>query len=473
MNYTRYICQFKKLIILTILSELFFSCAQKVVNLPTKEVPAVWFKGSKQKKFVDGEIKTVSHLFFDMNPDINLDTRELNSVILVEEDSDHHYELDLNSGRRVYTHSYCSENDVWKELSFSMKNPPFHYGFIPRLLNKQKRPQKVIIFGDKKYLTNSKGRIRDEAVRVRIVGGVIQQFCNSYPCDKLQTWEDTVILVAVAIDDPEFKKVNTILKLQKIVDWSSIKAFLENGRGRSVIAKNTYYPAYRVYGSSAPVRALKYVLESGHLFSIEEMNRLWRTCDAIYEKVIGLKKLVKEKNISFSKAFLEFYDQYWRSFNTCKKYVRSPDIKNSFKDHWFYEYLYAFTLAGELGYVYRCNFRAWEPNQINYKGEYLLKQKDLMRNCDEDELNDAFPKAVNLLSSLSKTGRRFFRYIEYDQGIEKYNEKIYNWVEDSGKRQLCSEINEDINSKAISIFPKDVEWIPIKSKQSKDETIIK
>ena len=70
MNYTRYICQFKKLIILTILSELFFSCAQKVVNLPTKEVPAVWFKGSKQKKFVDGEIKTVSHLFFDMNPDI-------------------------------------------------------------------------------------------------------------------------------------------------------------------------------------------------------------------------------------------------------------------------------------------------------------------------------------------------------------------------------------------------------------------
>ena len=470
MNYTRYICQIKKLIFLGLCSILLFSCAQKIINPPVVDVKAQWFKKDNNLQFINGEYKTIPHLFFDIDPDINIKSRELNTVILVEDDGDHHYLLDLVSGRRVYSHSYCSEEDVWKSYSGSISKPPFHYGFVPRLINRRKKPQKVIIFGDKKYLSKSQKKIGNEAVRIRIVGGVVEQFCDSYPCDKLGTWKDSVILVGVAKDDPSYSKVSSIASLSSLVDWKEVKAFLENGRGRSIVAKNTFYPAYRVYGNSAAGKSMKFAIESGHLFSVSELNTLGRTCEALYEKAYGMKNKVKGENLLFNKVFLEFYKEYWNSFETCKKYVRSPDIKEDYKKHWFYEYLHAFSLAVDLGYVYRCDYETWEPNQINYKGHYVYKQSELFVNCDQEELNTAFPKAVNLLSSLAKTGKRYYKYIQYDQGRETYNERIYNWIEFSGTRQNCSEKN--ILDK-VTIFPEDIVWEEILAKEKKEDTIIK
>lgn len=470
MNYSRYICQIKKVIILGLCSLFLFSCAQKKLDLPIQDVKPLWFKNDGQLRFVDGVYTTMPHLFFDVNPQINIEERELNTVILVPKDSDHHYELDLVSGRRIYSHSYCREDDVWNSYSGSVTTPPFHYAFVPRLVNRQKDPQKVIIFGDKKYLSTSDKRIGDESVRVRIIGGIIEQFCDSYPCDKLQTWRDSVILVAVAKDDPDYKDVKSIAKLRSFINWKTVKAFLENGRGRSIIAKNTFYPAYRVYGNSAAGKSMKFALESGHLFSVDELNTLGRTCEALYDKAWEMRNKVLEENESFQKLFTAFYMEYWNSFNTCKKYVRSPDIKQDHKKHWYFEFLHAFSLAHRLGYVYKCDFEAWEPNQVNYDGKLLFKQEDFFKSCSDKELNSAFPRAVNLLSSLAKTSKRYYKYVQYDQGRVAYNEKIYNWISLTGKKQLCS-LQE--KSEIISIFPNDVEWQRLIFKPKKENVIIR
>ena len=470
MNYSRYICQIKKVIFLGLCSILLFSCAQKKLDIPVTDVKPLWFKSDGHVRFIDGLYQTVPHLFFDVNPKIDLESRELNAVILVEKDGDNHYELDLVSGRRVFTHSYCREDDVWKSYPRSLKTPPFHYAFVPRLINRQKNPQKVIIFGDKKYLSYSHNKIGDEFVRVRIIGGIVEQFCDSYPCDKLKTWRDSVILVAVAKDDPEYKDVKSITKLKSFTDWKRIKSFLENGRGRSIIAKNTYYPAYRVYGNSVAGKSMKFALESGHLFSIDELNTLGRTCEALYEKAWNMREKVLKDKENFHRVFSQFYNQYWNSFNTCKKYVRSPRIKDNHQKHWYFEFLHAFSLAHRLGYVYKCDFESWEPNQVNYDGKLLFKQEDFLRSCSDKELNSAFPRAVNLLSSLAKTSKRYYKYIEYEQGRNTYNEKIYNWIALTGKRQLCS-VQE--KTREIKIFPNDVEWQRLILEPKKEDIILR
>ena len=470
MNYMRYVCQFKKFITFKIILIILVSCAgSKQAPRVFEEAKREWFKGRGMRSFTNGEFRDVAHLFFDFKPGVNVDERIVNFVPLSFRDSDFHYQLDLLSGRRLVTHKYCKEDDVWERLNGSITNPPFSYGFIPGLLNKRKKAQKVILFGDPKYLMNPDFPNADESYPVKVIGGVVEQFCDAYPCDLNDTWENTVILVAVIQQDPEYKDVNTLVRLKRVIDWRLIKAFLENGRGRIIVSRTSGYPAYRIYGGSLPTKSLKFAIENGHLFSYAEKRRLKRTCLALYDNIYEIKDRIAKGKSRFNKEFYHFYRDYWKSFNTCKKFVRPVDISQNHERHWFFEFLKAFSIAGEYGYVYNCDTKDWVENTSRLDGKAIYRQIDKLKNCSEKELNESFNKAINLLTGFSKSNRKHYKYIQYDQRPGAHNEKVYSWVEYSGKYQRCQ--SEPLHKEEI--FPRDIIWKNIISPIPDEENLKK
>ncbi len=460
MNYKQYVCQFKKFVYVKIILVILISCAGgKVVVRPSVEPTREWFKAREMRKFVKGEFLDTAHLFFDFNPQLNLETRTTNFVPLSFIDSDYHYNLDLLSGRKVVSHEYCSELDAWERYNDKLGRPPFTYGFVPRLLNKRKEPQKIVVFGDRKYLSDKSVPSEDLAYKVRVVGGLIEQYCDTYPCDLNNTWENSVILIAVIDEDPNFKNVKTLVNLKRIVNWAEVKSFLENGRGRIKVSINSGYPAYRVYGASLPLKSMKYVLESGHLFSKEEISTLNRACLALYDKLLDIKDRVLKGEGFFNKEFYKFYRDYWKPYNTCSRFVRPIDISKGYESHWFFEYIRAFSIAGEYGYVYSCDSRDWINNTHRLSGKEISKQIVKLKACTSRDINESFMKAVNLLTGFSKSNKEHYRYIQYDQGQGAFNEKIYSWVKFSGKEQLCQKNSPDSDE----FFPKDISWKPIYS----------
>lgn len=458
------ICQFKNLnYLLIFLTLLVSSCAKKEVIVETISPTGNWFSTKDQFRYKDFEGEPESHLFFDFKPVLNIDKKYLDVVVVTPERSDFHYEFDLVSGKRYFSHSYCKESDVWKSYEPSLSTPPYTEAFVPRLLDQLKMPQKVVIFGDRQYLS-SESFPQDETVRVRVIGGMIEQFCDSFPCDENKKWNSRLVLFAVSPLDPAYKDTHSFATLIKKIDWKEVKAFLENGRGRT-INDRSFYPAYRLIGQVFPTKAMKMALEMGHLFSDREAKTLRRSCENVYQKLYNLKKDVLQAEETFPKAFHQFYKRYWNLFKTCRRYVRASSITHNAKDHWFMEYMASFIHAEQMGYLYQCRTKAWIRNVEGVVKRRENAQEEELKFCTSESLNLAFEKAINLMTGLSSSGRSYYRYIQYDSGAKSLGNKIYSWVRDNGKRLSCEKPRE------YSVYPSDVTWSPIKNPENKDKDV--
>jgi hypothetical protein len=410
-----------------------------------------WFRTSPQFYITNFLGETKKHLFFDSSPLVDLAQTTVDVLVVTPKNSKSHFELDVFSGRRVFSHAYCSEKDVWNSYQAGIELPPYTEAVIPRVLDIFKKPQRVIIFGDREHIDKNKFPF-DELVKVKVVGGVVEQFCEKYPCQRIESWKSRVILLAVSLKDPKFNKVKTVSQLKELIDWKESKAFLENGRGRNII-DDQYYPAYRIINDMMASKAFEFSLKSGHVFDKKEMRTLRNTCEIVYNKLWKVREDVLANKTAFNKAFLTYYEKYWSSFKTCTDFVRYSNINYNSEQHWFFEYMRAFVLAERENYVYLCNEKRWKRNVLNKKGKKLFDSLKSLRFCDTKSLNLAFEKAINLLTGLSSTGRKFFEYKDYDHKSVDLNNKLYSWIERTGKYQYCSK-----ERFPEFVFPEDISW---------------
>lgn len=449
LDYNVYICQFKKTtkFIFLLLVIFIVGCATKKIVLPTSQVKPTWFSGEGNFNYLTYEGRVVPHLFFDFAPRIDMRTKLVDVFITTPRDSEVHFELDLVSGRIFKERKFCKEKDIWNDYTSNISTPNFSWAVIPRLLGRDGKPQRVAVFGDLKYLVDGSFP-REETIQVQIIGGYILKSCLTGLCDLNDDWNSEVILIAKSMLDESLQEVQGLNTLKKYVDWKYAKAFIENSMGRNDVGRKLK-GAYRLESPILPNRALKYVINSGHLFSNSELQTLKTSCRKVYDDALVIFR--KEEGIS--QRFIEFYRNHLDRFSLCRKYVRPFNIQKEKDKHWKLEYLTAFENAVQTGYYFDCRLKTWVRNVRDSKGKFVVDQRKLIGGCRDHEIAASFPAAITLLSSAANSGAPYYRYIEYDSGADTFNQKIYNWVWSNGKKQSCAPDKE-----VGPIFPYDVRF---------------
>ncbi len=316
LNYLRVFCQLKRvekfkffILLLTVVS------CSGVKKAPELAAPIpLWldaphtFRMSEKKasefhlSSLEDDLPPV-HLFFDHLPFVDFNKNMLNVVIQTPAGSPVEYAFNLLSGRFYTRRAYCKQKDVWRSYRNTINRPPFTTAFVPRLLNARGTPQKVFVFGSesfyKKNFSVKHGQQYQQSSRVRVVGGRILQFCDLYPCKKHQ-WKSEIVLFAVPNGDSKFDDVKNLKDLALLTSWREVKAFIENGEGRSFDgAKLTRgKPAYRLLSGSDAEKSLRFAFKYGKHFVFKNMKKMRASCYDLYEYVWKSSLLVRQESIT-------------------------------------------------------------------------------------------------------------------------------------------------------------------------------
>lgn len=461
------------------------------------KMPENWFSGDKRFVQIDHDDEVMAHIFFDYTPAFDEKDLSLNYYPVTLKDASARFDFDLLSGKKFFRHNYCEQKDVWETYKKDLEFPIYTEGVIPRMLDSNKRAQKIIVFGELK-----KEERTVPLHRARIVGSVILQYCSSYPCSRYRPWVSTLLLVGVDTEDEEFSKITKLSELKEQVKWEYVKAFLQNGPGRLVQDKRSL-PAYRLVSDAEATESLETLKKIGHEFKDEELKTMKSSCQKLYlsvangvaeqrnrekilleqqEKVrvieanryrskdreleerVEIDKLERMKRENFAVWFADFYEKYGEQYKTCSRYVRTTSINFDPKEHWFFQYFNLFFRLHDENLVYACNRRTFVYNETTSDGAPKYDPKVEYRKCSLTEIDEAFKMAISIISNERLAGGDHYSFIEYDSGIFGSKEKLYTWVYNNGKRPFCvgddpNQIqSEKENSLLREIFPKEIEW---------------
>lgn len=524
-------CQLKRVAPLLLLVLLLASCgSEKILKdenqiIKTHIYRPLWFKVSEQFSFKDDHEQIIFHPFFDLLPSLNVQEKLINYVPLTEKDSPYSYSFDFLSGQKYMEHPFCPQVDIWKGYETEINRPPYERGFIPRVLDQRGHYQEIIVFGKetKKKSFEEISRLRkgdipiEEAPKpfnqARVVGGVLEQFCDDYPCTGIKKWVSKIVLFGVIPSDPNFKDVYNIKKLKERIYYPQVKAFMENSKGHTIGKDQRFVPTYRILGEISPQEALKVSLEKGHVFSGKELMSLRNSCQSLYNYAwdmavlirgnqsinnqknldIKLKKYWAEKKYekipfyakkysleeakknvlpfnvkaekdltnTFKDFFLYFIENYGEQFNTCTKYVRYSNVNEDYERHWYLTYLQAFFSLKSLDFVYDCKSEAWIKNPFNAsRGENDYDFMTQIKKCNDRNFDEAFETSTRILTNLGYQHNPTFRYIPYDWGIGGNNKKMYSFVPQSGKILQCISGKKEYDEwdRKKQYFPTDISW---------------
>lgn len=453
-----------------------------------------WFDAEGIYKVFDRKGATQKHMFFDPQPELDTVTKEINFIITTPVDSAVHYNLDIVSGLTYKGHRYCSQTDVWQVYDKPIDFPPYTQGIIPRVLDKLGKPQTILVFGEEGFYA---GRIYHNTRRVKIVGGIVEQYCEMGHCTGANSWQTRLILVAIDPNDKRLAGVETIDQLKKFYDWDYVKAFRENGIGRNIVASSSF-PAYRFGAPVRPRAAVNYIKRQAKTFTSKDLYKMRNSCHSLYDfiwehigklpekgnlklsrraifkmrkKIETLKKDFKKKKRKYSKHkkydfvnnFKAILESFGDHYQTCTDYVKPSNVNLGFRRHWFFTYFTAVMKLYQMGHYYNCKNMAWYYNPIDHKGVYLNDPAEKIVNCTNRQLNKGFSYAIPYLSTLKRSGSDYYRYLDYDNGAGGTHNKIYSWVRVQPQRLKCDKSLLEIYKnkkmeKGEFIFPSDIKW---------------
>ncbi len=503
----------KSLMLLGLLG-LFLGCSAnpkpKPVKVKAKSVLAepVWFNGPERFTLRTPLFDHATHAFFDLTPFRTKESLDISYFLTTPVDSAHYYDLDLVSGQLYRKRSYCKQSDIWQSYEGQINRPNFSIGIVPRLLDQASKPQMIWVFGGKEFLFDSEDKGRAQSQRARIVGGFVWQYCEDYPCRTNQNWLSRLVLVGVNKFDPKFSDVNSLVDLKKKVDWPYVKAFAQNGWGRS-ISGTIPEPAYRMVGEVGAQEALDFAFKAGHYFEFKEINSLRKNCfylyDYLWRSIKKVRKNMEEKVnfatvqvaldlerearrirdmknfslntvfsdkterdiregegslaeeralVDFSRFFQYFYSNYGQRFRTCTKFVRTGNHRHDRKRSWFFSYMANWYHLEGLDYYYLCSRRSWVENQVMANGRRRFDPQK-RRSCSSADLDESFESAVTVMASLAGADKGHWRFIEFDNGIGGSHKELYSWVYSNGKKLGCDA--RKLEEKP-PIFPENVPW---------------
>ena len=487
------LCQLKSLAVLALLglaSCSFFRSDKDQAQELLTPMESEWFGFNVKHALTSREGGPQPHHFFDIKPDLSKKSQYINAFILTPEGSDHSYQFDLSSGLRYYSHSYCSQSDVWNQYSGSIKKPGFSIGILPRYLDQMGEPQKVIIYGGKKRFSKN---IDFHEYRVRLIGAFVEQHCPEGNCLGKSNWISRLVFLAVDPEDPKFADVINLEAFQKKVDWKEPKAVLENLDGRNG-GSGSNYPAIRI-GELIKFDEAIYFHESRSVYiSPSESGKIRKGCQNLYDQLwdqVGKElpedkpaktvdqlraklKLIEELKkkklpIGFAARFKSFTKKYFSEIATCQRFVYSGNINQDAEKFWFLSYINLFYRLHKEGWFYDCRTHSWQKNVINNLGKQVYDIKTDMNECKEKDLDLAMDYLPNFLAGLKNSEHVYFKFVDYDNHAFGTHQKLYSWVKVKSKYyNCCTDPNIKIR-KEIKVFPEDVKWKNRDIKDIEDE----
>lgn len=475
------VCQLKSLLVLL----LIISCSsmktskdvddQRILNL----VEANWFKKDSEHTLLDLQGNPQPHLFFDVTPGYQEKTQKLNAIVVVPKNSIAGYDIDLSSGQRFYTHSYCSQSDAWNEVKGSFYRPEFTIGYVPRSLDQMGEPQRVLIFSNRDLAIHP-----DEAFEnVRIVGGFIEQVCQSGNCLGRGNWATRLVLLGIDANDESLRDVQTLQELNLRFNWNRLKGSIENLNGRSFLGENLF-PKSRVNRQLNGSEAIDYLKKNSVFLEAKELQKIRNGCYVLYEKLWadvgverpedkpaknskelreklklleGLKK--KKQPAGFAARFAGFTQKYSKEIASCERYVQHGNINRNAEKFWFLAFTGMFYRLHKDGYYFDCERGYWKPNLVQKNGRLAYRLNQMIQTCDARDIDLAMSYLPNFLKG-EKTSSQYYRFIDYDNLPLGSHRKIYSFVRMPVRKYECAnDPNEKINS-SLDVFPVDVKWKP-------------
>lgn len=431
-------------------------------------MPHDWFSFNSKHALNGRDGIPRPHAFFDVKPEMIRQERYVNAVLVTPKNSEFAYELDLNSGQRFYSHTYCKQKDIWNLQSGTFKVPHFGIGVIPRTLDQLGDPQQVLIFSDRNLTEN----IDTNYYRLKIVGGVIKQECLEGNCLGKSHWPSRLVLIGVDVEDPNNSQIQNVDDFKKIYHWDDTKATLENIDGRNFIGTKTY-PSVRIGNLIPAEEAFSFFEKHSIKFNEKEMSKIRNGCQNLYEKLYEIAQQSKKEN-DFSKKVSVFTQQFYPEIATCEKLVYHGNINDDSEKFWFLSYMQIFYRMHKDGYAYDCKTRNWQKNVYNSEGVLVFDLKRDIKKCSDEDLDQAMTYLPNFLMTLKESSPFYYRFIDYDNYSFGTHKKLYAWVKIRSKRMDCSNDPNEVIRKNLKVAPEDIVWKKraIKNSNKNDEKII-
>jgi len=486
-------CQLKSLALVMLVALnacSFFSSQKDGAHDLLSPIKNDWFSHNVEHALHDLGGAPQPHNFFDINPELSNSNVYVNAFILTPEGSDHSYQLDLASGQRYYSHSYCPHSDIWSHYSGSISKPTFSIGVVPRLLDQLGEPQKVIIFGSAKAFSE---RTDFHEYRIRLVGAVIEQKCPEGNCLGKNNWISRMVFLGVDPGDKKFESVKNLTDLEKKVNWVKTKAVLENIDGRNG-GNGTSYPQIRIGQPILLAEAMEYYKKRSIYLSVKETKKIRVGCQGLYDKLwdeVGFEqpedmpgktveelnskvKLItelkkKKKPIGFAARFNAFTKKYYTEYATCQRFIYSGNLNKDREKFWFLSYVGLFYQLNKDGYFFDCRTRSWQKNVLNNQAKPIFNIKEDMDSCKKHDFDLAMEYLPNFLTGLKNGQVDFYKFIDYDTHTFGTHQKLYSWVKVQTKKYDCNADPNPQIKKELKVFPDDVSWKERKIKDIADE----
>jgi hypothetical protein len=471
------LCQLKSLLLMGL---VLVSCTstKKTTELISLQ-EGRWFKTRPEHSLVGSDGRPVTHLFFDMNPEFGKDGRSVNVILSTLADSEHAYKIDLVSGQRHYDHSYCPQDDIWKEQKGEFARPPYSIGYIPRYLDQLGGPQKVLVFGAPSKFSEV---INFRSLRVRIVGAFVERECAEGNCIGKGAWTSRLVFLAVDPRDTSFGHIEDVAGLQKVIEWKDVKGHAENLDGRN-LSNGVSYPAIRAGVPLSFEEAFEFFKTHSIFMSDGELGKIRNGCTALYEGLwaevgferpedkavtnmnelkakLKIRDEIKAKGgpVGFAQRFQVFTKKYFDEITTCGKFVYAGNLNDHTEKFWFLGQVDLFYRLHKEGFYFDCRNNSWQKNSFDARGEPIYDLKKEIDSCKERNLDGAMTYMPNFLEGLKGSNLEYFRFVDYDNHTFGTHNKLYTWVRTPIKKYDCATDTNDSIRKASKVFPEDVRW---------------
>jgi hypothetical protein len=439
-----------------------------------------WFNTNTEHSLRDPEGKPLPHLFFDVDPQFVKSDRSANVIIVTPYRSPNAYSLDLPSGQRYFTHSYCSQKDVWKKESGLFGPPHFSIAYLPRVLDQLGNPHRVIVFGNAK---REQPLLDINYMRVRMVGAYVENICPEGNCVDRNTWLSRLVFIAVDAADHDYDSVNSLKSFKRKVKWETIKPELENMDGRNPYGEFVT-PAVRVRKLLSFNTSFDYFQKRSILFTTEEMKKVQLGCHRLYEKfwtevgaerpddaiaksTLDLEAKLKAREesrrkklpVGFAARFRQFISTYYSEMKTCEKFVYHGNINSNPDKFWFLSYMGIFLRLHADGYYFDCSRDAWTRNEISTDGKPQYNFLEEIYECSERDIDLAMKNLPTFLKEINRTETRKYRFVDYDMHPFGTHQKIYNWTHYKLNQFECSDNKNENMLEKLSIMPEEAPWL--------------
>ncbi len=477
------ICQLqnmiKPVVLATFFPILFFGCANTTVDPKREErvIVANWNKLPQRFTHVGEKEETIAHPFFDVNPEINNfssnpdQNAEINYVLTTPEGSNYQYDMDLYSGKLYRERTYCPQDDIWQDYLADLMTPNFSQGVVPRVLDEEQKPMRVIVISSSDWIEPFK-EDPNYFDKVRVIGSVILENCESFPCDQQSKWKPTQILVGVAPRDPRYQGIKSFRDLKEVTDWSYTKGMLNNMYGTHRLGEKTA-AAFRVSKELNLKDSFDYFGKTATIITYDklaELNTKRQACMQLYDDMWTEVEKIRSQNRGQQDLFLNFFKNFYSkssdTFFECQKFVRPGTIIDNPRRLWFFSYIQAFTLLEKNGFYYSCSDNAWAYNPKVDDSSFFVNQNKELARCRAKSLEYAFDRAINGMSLLKTQTNKQYRFIEYDNGRGGSHQKIFGWIYDRVQYFECKYQPKKALQSRFEIFPQDVIWENFRSEES-------